>query len=189
MWQGRGLNVVTLTWINNDGIGATNIVGMIPAVKAEPVVGTNDEVQLAVGPLGAHALKRVPHIRGAWQGKFKIRSHQLWVWRQRLAHQQQPFIVGQQLQLHFKRVLRRHHKPYLVKLGLLQQVSSQRDMSVVYRVKRASVDARLYFSVHGGVRQLYIQKLAHNGQRLGLGLVEVVVHHYTVKLRSKGKLV
>ena len=79
-----------------------------------------------------------------------------------------------------QRVLWRHHQPYFVESLSLLQLSGQRDMSVVYRVKRPTEDASPY-------HLSFIQEFLYECQCIGLGIIEDVVDHNLVELISEGE--
>ena len=58
--------------INDDGIMSDDVVGVIPTGEREPIVGSDEKCEHAIGIVVAHRLECMPHIRRLRQMKFTI---------------------------------------------------------------------------------------------------------------------
>lgn len=103
------------------------------------VVLAHDEAEFALGVLFAQHLQGVARVGGLRERELNVAGPETEVVADGEVHEMQTLPVVQKRRLLLQRVLRRHHEPELLQVGMFQQIFGNNQVPDVYRVERAEV--------------------------------------------------
>ena len=91
--------------IDDDLVPSHDVLTAVPAVEHRPVVGTDEEHELAVGEVAREGRERVPGVGGAGQMELEVARHKSFLALDGTPGHVEPLLVGQQVGHLLERVL------------------------------------------------------------------------------------
>lgn len=131
--------VVAGTGIDVEVVVLQNVLVVEPFREGLQVVLAHDEAEFALRVLLVQHLQGVARVGGLRERELDVAGPETEVVADGEVHEMQTLSVVQKRRLLLQRVLRRHHEPELLQVGMFQQIFGNNQVPDVYRVERAEV--------------------------------------------------
>ena len=124
--QGRNIDRITRTGINQNGILCQQAFGLIPAGEGVPVVRSDNQMERMLRIDLLQAVEGMDGVRRLRQMEFEIGSTELGITLYGQLYQLQPQGVGQQVLPHLERIAGSDQKPQFIQPNSSSPPNSQR---------------------------------------------------------------
>ena len=136
-----------ITWarIDNQMVTREKFVVGAPSVEGEPVVGTDDEMELMLGIFPFEDVERIDRIVGLGQIVLDVGDVQSLATAHGELEHSFAVVVGCEgrCSIHLERVERTAYQPHLIDNALLDEITAQGHVALVDGVEAPAVDANL----------------------------------------------
>jgi len=116
---------------------AQNEVNMLPLMEGGQVIAAHQEDEFVFRVLFLQVGEGVDGITGLGEVEFDVGGLQFIVMLHRQVHHVQAMLFIQQRALFLERILRTHHEPHLLQVGILRKMVGNDQVARVYGIERA----------------------------------------------------
>ena len=137
--------------VDDEVVARQDFARLFPAAEVCPVVGTDDEVELAVAVVGREGRQRVDGVGRAREAELDVADSESRVVADGFANQLEAELVGHERLLLLEGVLGRDDEPDFLQIGVFREPVGQREMPDVDGIEGAGIDADFALLTHAVV--------------------------------------